>query len=118
MAGPATLITSLLLLALCTYHISPAGSVVIPSSCCMTFVSKQVPEGIVATYTLSSGSVCPKAGVIFTTKKGKKFCGDPKQKWVQRYMKNIDAKRKAAPGAKALRRKAAVQRHPANNITI
>ncbi|XP_007938450.1 C-C motif chemokine 24 [Orycteropus afer afer] len=118
MAGPATLIASLVLLALCAHHISPAGSVAIPSSCCMSFISKKVPEGRVVNYQLSSASVCPKAGVIFTTKKGQKFCGDPKQQWVQRYKKNLDAKRKASPAAKSIGGKAPIQRHPANSTTI
>nr|XP_023411592.1 C-C motif chemokine 24 isoform X1 [Loxodonta africana] len=95
------------------------GSVAIPSSCCMSFISKKIPEGRVVGYQVSNGSVCPKAGVIFTTKKGQKFCGDPKQLWVQRYMKNLEARRKkASPGDKAIGRKAPVRRHPANSTTI
>ncbi|XP_049759741.1 C-C motif chemokine 24 [Elephas maximus indicus] len=119
MAGTATLIASLLLLALCAHNITPAGSVAIPSSCCMSFISKKIPEGRVVSYQVSNGSVCPKAGVIFTTKKGQKFCGDPKQLWVQRYMKNLEVRRKkASPGDKAIGRKAPVRRHPANSTTI
>lgn len=30
----------------------------------------------------------------FLTKKGLKLCGDPRQPWVQSYIKNLDAKRK------------------------
>nr|1EIG_A Chain A, EOTAXIN-2 [Homo sapiens]1EIH_A Chain A, EOTAXIN-2 [Homo sapiens] len=70
--------------------------VVIPSPCCMFFVSKRIPENRVVSYQLSSRSTCLKAGVIFTTKKGQQSCGDPKQEWVQRYMKNLDAKQKKA----------------------
>lgn len=43
-------------------HLS--GSVVIPSSCCMSFISKKIPESRVLSYQLSSGSICPKAGVM------------------------------------------------------
>ncbi|XP_006889752.1 PREDICTED: c-C motif chemokine 24 [Elephantulus edwardii] len=119
MAGPATLTASLLLLVLCAHHITPAGAVTIPSSCCLTFISKKIPEARVVSYQLSSGSVCPKAGVIFTTKKGHKVCGDPKQQWVQRYVKNLDAKqKKGSAGVKAVRRKNPVRRRPANGTTV
>lgn len=102
MAGPATIAASLLLLALSAHHFTPAGTVVIPSSCCMNFIPKKIPESQVVSYQLSSGSVCPRAGVIFTTKKGYRVCGDPKQQWVQSYVRNLVAKRrKPSTGARA-----------------
>ncbi|XP_053412676.1 C-C motif chemokine 24 [Nycticebus coucang] len=117
MAGPVSIVTGLLLLALCTHHLTPTGSIVIPSSCCMSFISKKIPKNVVVSYQLSSGSVCPKAGVIFTTKKGMKVCGDPKQQWVQTYVKNLDAKqKKASVGAREASAK--VWRRPDDNITI
>ncbi|XP_004587252.2 C-C motif chemokine 24 [Ochotona princeps] len=94
MAGPATTAASLLLLALVAGHISRAGSVVIPASCCMSFATTKIPRSRVVGYQLSNGSMCPRAGVIFLTKKGLKLCGDPRQPWVQSYIKNLDAKRK------------------------
>ncbi|XP_045316806.1 C-C motif chemokine 24 [Leopardus geoffroyi] len=119
MAGLATMVASLLLLALCAHRIAPAGSVTIPSSCCMSFISKKVPESRVVSYQLSSGSLCPKAGVIFTTRKGQKFCGDPEQLWVQTYMKNLDAKqKKAAMGLRVMGVKALPQRPPASSTAI
>ncbi|KAM6155854.1 LOW QUALITY PROTEIN: C-C motif chemokine 24 [Rhynchocyon petersi] len=96
MAGPVTLLTGLLLLALCTHHFTPTGSVVIPTSCCMSFHSKKIPEARVISYQLSSGSICPRAGVIFVTKRGQRICCNPKEQWVQKYMKKLDAKRKKA----------------------
>lgn len=86
----------LLLLTLSTHHIVPAGSVAVPMSCCLAFISKKIPENRVVSYQLASRSVCPKEGVIFTTRKGQKFCGDPKLSWVQQYMKKLDAKQKKA----------------------
>lgn len=119
MAGLATVAASLLLLVLCAHRIAPAGSVTIPSSCCMSFISKKVPESRVVSYQLSSGSLCPRAGVIFTTKKGLKFCGDPKEHWVQKFMQNLDAKqKKVSLGLRARGVKPPVQRHPADNVTI
>uniref|UniRef100_A0A7N5JCX8 C-C motif chemokine ligand 24 n=1 Tax=Ailuropoda melanoleuca TaxID=9646 RepID=A0A7N5JCX8_AILME len=95
------------------------GSVPIPSSCCMSFISKTVSEKRVASYQLSSASVCPMAGVIFTTRKGQKFCGDPKQHWVQKITKLVDARRKkASPIVRAMSTKAPVQESPANTTSI
>lgn len=36
---------------------------------------------------------CPSSH-SFTTKKGQKFCGNPKEDWVQKYVKNLNAKQK------------------------
>ncbi|XP_011369981.1 C-C motif chemokine 24 [Pteropus vampyrus] len=94
MECPMTVVAGLLLLTLCAHCIAPAGPAVISSSCCLSFISKKIPESRVVSYQLSSGSICPKAGVIFTTKKGQKFCGNPKQDWVRKYVKNLNAKRK------------------------
>ncbi|XP_047569608.1 C-C motif chemokine 24 isoform X1 [Lutra lutra] len=119
MAGLATLGAGLLLLTLCAHCIAPAGSAPIPSSCCMSFISKKVPENRVVSYQLSSASVCPMAGVIFTTRKGQKFCGDPKQHWVQMYVRKLDARRKkASRGVRAMTTKAPVQGKPANTTAI
>ena len=39
-------------------------SVILPSSCCITFISKKIPESRVISYQLTNGSVCPQAGVM------------------------------------------------------
>lgn len=55
----------------------------------------------------------------FTTRKGQKFCGDPEQRWVQTYMKNLDAKqKKAAMGLRVMGVKALPQRPPASSTAI
>ncbi|XP_004761697.1 C-C motif chemokine 24 [Mustela nigripes] len=119
MAGLATLGAGLLLLTLCAHCIAPAGSAPVPSSCCMSFISKKVPENRVVSYQLSSASVCPMAGVIFTTRKGQKFCGDPKEHWVQTYMTKLDTRRKkASRGVRAMTAKAPVRGKPANTTAI
>ncbi|KAI5764000.1 unnamed protein product [Gulo gulo] len=119
MAGLATLGAGLLLLTLCAHCIAPAGSAPIAPSCCMSFISKKVPENRVVSYQLSSASVCPVAGVIFTTRRGQKFCGDPKQHWVQTYMTKLDARRKkASRGVRARATKAPVQGNPVNATAI
>ncbi|KAM5329672.1 LOW QUALITY PROTEIN: C-C motif chemokine 24 [Glossophaga mutica] len=91
MTGPMTVVADLLLLALC--------SVVISSSCCMAFISKKT-ENRVVNY-LSNRSICPQGESevtnYFATKRGQKFRGDPEKPWVQRYMKNLNAKWKRHP---------------------
>ncbi|XP_055964220.1 C-C motif chemokine 24 [Sorex fumeus] len=94
MAGPCSLATGLLLLAFCALHAVPAGTLRVPSSCCLSFIPKKIPQNQVASYQLVSRSVCPKEGVIFTNKKGQKLCANPKLPWVQKYMKKLDARQK------------------------
>ncbi|XP_052023821.1 C-C motif chemokine 24 [Apodemus sylvaticus] len=118
MAGSATVVVSLLLVA-CTCCLFPTDSVTIPSSCCMSFVSKKIPENRVVSYQLANGSICPKAGVIFITKKGHRICTDPKLPWVQRHIRNLDAKKSQPPkGAKAVGTKLAVQRRRGNSTKV
>ncbi|KAM6156393.1 C-C motif chemokine 24 [Erethizon dorsatum] len=119
MAGPVTIAAGFLLLALCAHCIVPTDSVGIPALCCINFVSKKIPEDWVVSYQLSSRSVCLKAGVIFTTKKGLKFCGDPKQPWVQKYMRKLDAKLKQpSPAVRAVGGKVPVLRRHGNSTTL
>ncbi|XP_051017277.1 C-C motif chemokine 24 [Acomys russatus] len=118
MAGPATVIASLFLVA-CTCCVFLTDSVIIPSSCCMSFVAKKIPENRVISYQLASGSVCPKAGVIFITKKGYKLCGDPKLPWVQKYIRNLDAKRnRTSARARALGTRFSIQSRRGNNTEV
>ncbi|XP_021042807.1 C-C motif chemokine 24 [Mus pahari] len=119
MAGSATIVASILLLVACMCCIFPTDSVTIPSSCCMSFISKKIPENRVVSYQLANGSICPKAGVIFITKKGHKICTDPKLLWVQRYIQNLDAKKnQPSEGAKAVGAKFAIQRHRGNSTKV
>lgn len=55
----------------------------------------------------------------FTTRKGQKFCGNPKLPWVQKYVKNLDAKqKKASARARAMSTTAPFWRHLANSTFI
>ncbi|KAL6056261.1 hypothetical protein STEG23_020630 [Scotinomys teguina] len=118
MAGPATIIASLLLVA-CMGCIFPTDSVTIPSSCCTSFTPKKIPGKLLVSYQLTNGSVCRKAGVIFITKGGHKICSDPKLPWVQKYIQHLDAKRKQpSASAKALGTKFPTQRHRGNSTQV
>uniref|UniRef100_A0A8C5NZM4 Chemokine interleukin-8-like domain-containing protein n=1 Tax=Jaculus jaculus TaxID=51337 RepID=A0A8C5NZM4_JACJA len=57
----------------------------------------------------------------FTTKKGQKLCSEPRQPWVQRYIRNLNARkqRQQPPAvAKALGIKVRVQRHHGNSTAV
>lgn len=55
----------------------------------------------------------------FTTRKGQKFCGNPKLPWVQKYVKNLDAKqKKASTRTRAMNTTAPFWRHLANSTFI
>ncbi|CAH7255263.1 C-C motif chemokine 24 [Phodopus roborovskii] len=119
MASPTTIVASLLLLVACTCCICPTDSVIIPFSCCMSFITKEIPGNQVVSYQLANSSICPKTGVIFITKRGHKFCSDPKLPWVQRHIRNLDAKRKQpSAAAKAPSARFPIQRHRGNSTGI
>ncbi|NWZ21048.1 CCL24 protein, partial [Asarcornis scutulata] len=54
--------------------------------CCVKYLSKSFPSRHVTMYQNTS-SHCPQPGVIFTTFKGKSFCGNPQEEWVQNILK-------------------------------
>ncbi|KAG6936149.1 C-X3-C motif chemokine ligand 1, partial [Chelydra serpentina] len=82
-----TSVASFLLLALAvTWDVANrvAGQPRAPVKCkksCTEF-SKQIPQKLLKTYRKTEPS-CPKAGIIFVTKKNKEFCADPEASWVK-----------------------------------
>uniref|UniRef100_A0A8C3L847 Chemokine interleukin-8-like domain-containing protein n=1 Tax=Chrysolophus pictus TaxID=9089 RepID=A0A8C3L847_CHRPC len=80
---------AVLLIAIC-YQTSaaPVGSDP-PTSCCFTYVSRQMPFNFVADY-YETNSQCPLAGVVFITKKGREVCANPENDWVQDYMNRLE----------------------------
>ncbi|OBS79577.1 hypothetical protein A6R68_22221 [Neotoma lepida] len=63
----------------------------LPVSCCYRVTSKKIPLRVLQSYTKTS-TQCPLAAVIFKTNRGMHICVDPKQKWVNDYMKLLDQK--------------------------
>nr|ABO77442.1 MIP-1beta [Numida meleagris] len=80
---------AVLLIAVC-YQTSaaPVGSDP-PTSCCFTYISRQMPFSFVADY-YETNSQCPQAGVVFITRKGREVCANPENDWVQDYMSKME----------------------------
>ncbi|KAM7147320.1 C-C motif chemokine 26 [Molossus nigricans] len=61
--------------------------------CCLQFSQKILSWNLVKSYEFTRNS-CSEPAVIFTTKRGKKVCVQPKEKWVQRYISLLKAQPK------------------------
>ncbi|XP_045564612.1 C-C motif chemokine 13-like [Salmo salar] len=90
-------LTALLLLGLlCSLHTTSAGVISLDTAadCCMKF-STRIPLQQVVSLRPTSSS-CPRKALIFTTKKGKTFCVDPSEAWVQSHVTKIESRSTAA----------------------
>ncbi|XP_064868533.1 C-C motif chemokine 13-like [Oncorhynchus nerka] len=86
-------LTALLLLGLlCSLHMTSAGVIKLEKSteCCIKF-SARIPLQQVVSFRTTSSS-CPRKALIFTTKKGKTFCVDPSEAWVQSHVTKIESR--------------------------
>uniref|UniRef100_A0A674C2Q4 C-C motif chemokine 13-like n=1 Tax=Salmo trutta TaxID=8032 RepID=A0A674C2Q4_SALTR len=64
------------------------------ADCCMKFSARIPLQQVVSLRTTSSS--CPRKALIFTTKKGKTFCVDPSEAWVQSHVTKIESRSTAA----------------------
>ncbi|XP_032742210.1 C-C motif chemokine 26 [Rattus rattus] len=63
-----------------------------PTPCCSYFSHYVIPWHWLYSYQITDSS-CPNEGVIFTTKSGRRYCVQPGDKWVQRYIAMLNAKK-------------------------
>ncbi|XP_064022209.1 C-C motif chemokine 4 homolog isoform X2 [Pogoniulus pusillus] len=56
-----------------------------PTSCCFSYVSRQLHRSFVVEYYETS-SHCPQPGVV----KGREVCANPEEGWVQQYMSDLE----------------------------
>ncbi|NXR07550.1 CCL4 protein, partial [Semnornis frantzii] len=60
-----------------------------PTSCCFSYVSRQLQRSFVVEYYETSSN-CPQPAVVFVTKKGRQVCSNPEEEWVQQYMSDLE----------------------------
>uniref|UniRef100_A0A8C6ZMN9 C-C motif chemokine 3-like n=1 Tax=Nothoprocta perdicaria TaxID=30464 RepID=A0A8C6ZMN9_NOTPE len=63
----------------------------VPTSCCLSYHSRPVPRGLIASAYVTSSS-CTQPGVIFVTKKKQEICADPQAPWVRAHLKHFQKK--------------------------
>ncbi|XP_032018469.1 C-C motif chemokine 3-like 1 [Hylobates moloch] len=60
-----------------------------PTACCFSYISRQIPQDVIADY-FETSSQCSKPSVIFLTKRGRQVCADPSEEWVQKYVSDLE----------------------------
>ncbi|NXU89500.1 CCL4 protein, partial [Xiphorhynchus elegans] len=60
-----------------------------PTSCCFSYISRQLPRSFVKDY-YETNSLCSQPAVVFITKKGREVCANPEQEWVQQYVTDLE----------------------------
>ncbi|XP_006057177.3 C-C motif chemokine 26 [Bubalus bubalis] len=58
--------------------------------CCFQYSQKTLPWKQVRSYEFTR-NICSLKAVIFTTKRGRKVCAQPKEEWVQRHISKLRA---------------------------
>ncbi|XP_033078040.1 C-C motif chemokine 3-like 1 [Trachypithecus francoisi] len=85
----AALAILLCTVALCKQVFSAPLGADTPTSCCFSYISRQIPQNFIADY-FETSSQCSKPSVIFLTKRGRQVCADPSEEWVQKYVSDLE----------------------------
>ncbi|XP_019364173.1 PREDICTED: C-C motif chemokine 4 homolog [Gavialis gangeticus] len=81
--------TTVLIAIICSQASSaPFGSDP-PTACCFSYVTRQLPRDFVKDYYYTN-SMCSRAAVVFTTKKGRQICANPEDSWVKEYVNDLE----------------------------
>ncbi|XP_055488059.1 C-C motif chemokine 20-like [Leucoraja erinacea] len=65
------------------------------NDCCLMTANVPIPIRIVKAYTIQkAGNGCSINAIVFLTKKGKRLCAPPKEKWAIKLMKTLNRKSK------------------------
>ncbi|XP_053349041.1 C-C motif chemokine 4 homolog [Clarias gariepinus] len=78
-----------LLVLTCLQSSTTAQHVGQPESCCFTFQTATIPLNLIKEY-IETQRACPKPGIIFIMKNGRRRCADPEVQWVKAHMDSID----------------------------
>ncbi|XP_072544777.1 C-C motif chemokine 4 homolog [Salminus brasiliensis] len=78
-----------LLVVICLQSYVAGQNAKAPKECCFDFFKMPIPIRAITSYEEVRPD-CPKAGVVFVTKKPARICVDPSFRWVQRAMDAID----------------------------
>ncbi|XP_074119622.1 C-C motif chemokine 4-like [Sminthopsis crassicaudata] len=60
----------------------------IPTACCFSYTSQKIPRAVVVDH-FETSSLCSRPAIIFFTRKGNKICANPREPWVQKYVKDL-----------------------------
>uniref|UniRef100_A0A2K5K2U2 C-C motif chemokine n=1 Tax=Colobus angolensis palliatus TaxID=336983 RepID=A0A2K5K2U2_COLAP len=58
-------------------------------NCCLTYTTHKIPHQRIMDY-YETNSQCAKPGIVFITKRGHSICTNPRDKWVQDYIKHME----------------------------
>ncbi|NXH82229.1 CCL3 protein, partial [Edolisoma coerulescens] len=59
------------------------------TNCCITYISRSIPLGMISSAYRTSNS-CSKPAVVLVSRKGRRLCADPEARWVQEYLKHLE----------------------------
>ncbi|NXM67576.1 CCL4 protein, partial [Serilophus lunatus] len=56
--------------------------------CCFKYTRHELPRDRIR-HHYSTSTSCPRAAIVFITRKGRQVCADPSDTWVQKYLQSL-----------------------------